>query len=245
MKSAYKGKEKRVIDAFRDLLVCAMGGSYNGKALLLFSGGRDSSAVATIFLHAFPEGELHLLTLDNGVVSGLESSSAQAKLIHELHPGKRMVTSLRSVAPMMQRYGMQQIQDDFTVRGYKTLLTCAACKMCMSAAAADYAHENDIQVVLDGYAKRQANFPEQTETFISALKDYYKSRGITALSPLYDELASKDRVNELLEDLGLTILKQEPKCMFAHSFTIASDEDIKAFVAERLAMIVAGEHGHE
>lgn len=226
-----------VVDHFRDRMMTATEGRFNGKALLLFSGGRDSSAVAGVFSLAFPKDQLHLLTLDNGVLSSTDPAMKQAALIKGLFPSVKISTEIRSSALLMARAGIQQIEKDLTQRGYKTLLICVACKLAMTAVAAKYAREHDIQLILDGYAERQQDYPEQTEYYIQFVQNYYRKAGLLPLSPLYDVLTSKELVNDLLTQLGIVTLKQEGKCMFGDSFSTASEDDIVRFVAERMQLI--------
>ena len=57
---------------------------FEGRAVLLFSGGRDSSVVAAAFCRAFPMSQLHLLMIDNGLLSRMDSTKRQANLIKKL-----------------------------------------------------------------------------------------------------------------------------------------------------------------
>lgn len=66
--------------------VSAIPNDFNGRVVLLFSGGRDSSAVAAAFCHAFPNSELHLLAIDNGLLNRIDSPARQATLIKDLFP---------------------------------------------------------------------------------------------------------------------------------------------------------------
>lgn len=221
----------------RDAITEATSGNFDGRAVLLFSGGRDSSAVAAAFCHAFPDSQLHLLLVDNGLLSRLDSTKRQANLIRNLFPRTDVIFEARRVSEMMRRVGMQSIERDFTERGYSTMLICLACKLIMNVSAARYAHELGIGIVLDGYANRQQQYPEQTDEFMSIIRRFYSESGVTYLSPLYDFLVDKGLVNQTLGELGVYIPKQEPVCMWADAFSTAKPDEIERYAEEKLAMI--------
>lgn len=212
---------------------------FDGRAILLFSGGRDSSAVAAAFCEAFPGAQLHLLLIDNGLLSRMDSTKRQVRVIRELHPKVDIVFEVKRVSQMMRQVGMQGIEKDFTERGYSTLLICLACKLIMNVSAARYAKELGIQLVLDGYAERQKEYPEQTDEFMAPIRKVYADMDLTYLSPLYDLLSDKPVVNQMLAELGIDIPKQEPTCMWADSFSTAKPEEITRYTADVLERISA------
>jgi len=72
-------------------------GDFDGKSVLLFSGGRDSSIVASAFCKAFPQGELHLLYVNNGVFSDVDAPFKQYEVIKNLHPDIQITFETREV----------------------------------------------------------------------------------------------------------------------------------------------------
>lgn len=206
------------------ILTQAVGDSFYGRAVLLFSGGRDSSAVAAAYGKAFPENQLYLLFIDNGLLSRIESTGRQAKIIQNLFPETDIQFHTRRVSQMMRVAGMQEIENDFKEHNFSSLLICVACKLIMNFAAIRFANELGIDFILDGYAKRQSHYPEQTETFINFVKNLFLQNNIQYLSPLYHFLSDKEKVNKSLKELGVYTLKQEPVCMWADSFSEAKDK---------------------
>jgi len=210
---------------------------FDGRAVILFSGGRDSTAVAVAFCHAFPESQLHLLFIDNGLLSRTESTERQSKVIMNLFSDTDIQFHTRRVSQMMKIAGMQQIEKDFKENGFSSLLICAACKLIMDFAAIRFAQEIGVNVVLDGYAKRQSEYPEQTETFMTFARTLFAQNKIAYLSPLYDFLSDKEKVNEALKELGVSIFKQEPICMWADAFSPAKEEEIGAYLEKTVSII--------
>ena len=203
----------------------------------MFSSGRDSSVVASSFCTVFPNSQLHLLLIDNGLLSRLDSTKRQAHLIQSLFPKTDIIFEMKRVSQMMRQVGMQNIEKDFTKEGYSTLLICLACKLIMNYSAMRYAQELGMRLVLDGYADRQQDYPEQTDECMDVIRQMYKDADLIYLSPLYDVLTDKGKVNQILAELGVYIPKQEPVCMFADSFSTANPMEIFRYSQEKLALI--------
>lgn len=228
---------ERAIEIVREKVNIAVPKGFDGRAVLLFSGGRDSSAVAAAFCNAFPQSQLHLLLIDNGLLSRLDSTKRQASLLMSLFPETDIIFEMKRVSQMMRQVGMQQVERDFIEHGFSTLLICLACKLIMNISAAKYAQELGIELIMDGYANRQRIYPEQTEEFMSKIRLLYHDAGLVYLSPLYDVLTEKEIVNQILGELGVYITKQEPICMWADSFSTAKPEEIVQYTEKSLALI--------
>ncbi|MFZ2226711.1 MAG: hypothetical protein WA064_04435 [Candidatus Moraniibacteriota bacterium] len=228
---------QEAIEALTESL-CGIPNGFDGRAVLMFSGGRDSSAVAAAYCHAFPESQLHLFFVDNGLLSRTESTERQARLIKNLFPETDVQFHTRRVSQMMRIAGMQEVEKDFKENGYSTLLICVACKLIMNFAAIRFAKELSTSVVLDGYAERQAVYPEQTVTFMNFVRDLFKQNDMIYLSPLYRFLSHKEKVNHALKELGVRILKQEPVCMWANAFSEAKEDEIEKYLRKTSGIIL-------
>lgn len=212
--------------------------SFDGRTVVMFSGGRDSSAVSAAYCKAFPDSQLHLLFIDNGLLSRVDSTKRQANLLRDLFPGTEIVFETKRVSQMMRVAGMQEIEKDFKRYGFSTLLICVACKLIMNFSAARYAKEQGINFVLDGFANRQQDYPEQTDVFMEFVKDIFSQNDLNYLSPLYDFLTDKEQVNKTLSELGVYIPKQEPICMWANSFSTADKKEIANYLKKTADLIV-------
>lgn len=227
---------EEAIQALMDSLQAIPKG-FDGRAILMFSGGRDSSAVAAAYCHAFPESQLHLFFVDNGLLSRTESTGRQAKVIRNLFPETDIQFHTRRVSQMMRVAGMQQVERDFRHYGFSTLLVCVACKLIMNFAAIRFGKELGIDVILDGYAERQSGYPEQTDIFMDFVKELFRQNDMLYFSPLYNFLNGKEKVNKALGELGVRILKQEPVCMWADSFSKANEVEIEKYLKKTAAII--------
>lgn len=197
---------------------------------ILFSGGRDSSILAAM-LAKQQRMEIHLITIDNGISYELEVIKDQAQKIIDLpeSAGSIIKAVQLDIRKEFQETVMREIEADFIKRGFKTLLACVGCKYLMHKAAAEYAHKHSLHGVVDGFALRQQAFPEQTTVFMKGVEGVYHSLGLVYDSPLYDVLDTKENVLNLLSDVGLEG-KQEGKCMFAYSFSTASNDEIAQYL---------------
>jgi len=133
---------------------------------------------------------------------------------------------------------MQEIEKDFTQSHFSTLLVCVACKLIMAYAASTYAKEMGVKFVLDGFADRQRDYPEQTEVFINTIKDFFVKNQLHYISPLYYFLSDKGKTIQTLTELGVYIPKQEPICMFSDSFSTAKEDEIKLYIKKTIDLII-------
>ena len=221
----------------RDRIDEAADHNFDGRGVLLFSGGRDSSCIAAAYCEAFPGGQLTLLTIDNGLLSRLDATKRQAEVVRGLYPRVQVDYQCKRVSEMMRKVVMQRIEGDFLARKYSSMLACVGCKLIMNVSASRFARENGIDVLCDGYAERQSEYPEQTPAFMEAIREIYASAGLIYVSPLYDFLSSKEQVNQTLEQFGYRIAKQEPICMLADSFSRADPAEVSQYIAESISLI--------
>jgi PP-loop superfamily ATP-utilizing enzyme len=154
-----------------------------------------------------------------------------------LYPNVQVDYICKRVSEMMRRVVMQRIEGDFISRRYHSMLACVGCKLIMNVSASRFARENGIDVLFDGYAERQNEYPEQTPAFMEAVKEIYAAAGLTYVSPLYDFLSSKEQVNQTLDQFGYRIAKQEPICMLADSFSKADPDEVSSYIAESISLI--------
>ncbi|MDD4874766.1 MAG: hypothetical protein PHE15_07355 [Dehalococcoidales bacterium] len=210
---------------------------FDKKAVLLFSGGRDSTAVAAAFCSLFPKGELHFLFFDNGLLADTNSTRNQFEMLSELYPNVNVSFKQINIRSQLCAAGMKFVENDLVSRRYTTLLICVACKTIMNYECAKYAVLTGVKVVLDGSAVRQNMFPEQTRGYLDFLKSVYNKFGLLHISPLYDYLTSKEVVTETLNELGIRVHKQEPSCMWADAFSTANEAEIFRYASRTLEII--------
>lgn len=225
------------INLIKKQVSAASDNNFDGRAVFLFSGGRDSSLVAVAFCNAFRQSQLHLLLIDNGLLSRIDSTKRQANLIKNLFPDTDIIFETKRVSQMIRQVGMQQVETDFIKYKFSSLLICLTCKLTMNFSAIRYARELGINTIIDGYAGRQRNFPEQTPEFMNIIEQLYKKANLSHTSPLYNFLSDKKLVNQVLAELGVYIPKQEPICMRDNSFSLANQAEIVEYTEKTLDLI--------
>ena len=132
---------------------------------------------------------------------------------------------------LFKELALHDIEDD--IKTYQTNLACVGCKMAMHAAAIVYASKNNVQLVADGFAKRQQDFPEQDEVFLEKIHAFYDKYRIKNESPLYEIVQSKKDVKKILFRYNLSTKSIEPGCLFGDTFSKASSANIKAYFEKK------------
>jgi hypothetical protein len=72
---------------------------------------------------------------------------------------------------------------------------------------------------------------------MTRIRQFYLDKNLVYISPLYDLLTDKGVVNQMLEEFGYRIPKQEPVCMFADSFSTAKSEQIVPYIDKTIELI--------
>ncbi|MGB7995934.1 MAG: hypothetical protein WCF45_07370 [Photobacterium halotolerans] len=197
--------------------------------LVMFTGGRDSTLAASyLMLNGIP---VHLFTANSGCglhrkllplrVEELKDRFGDLVLTHEVVD---ISGSFRSIA-------IENIESDFAK--YKKNLILLGEKMAIHAHVIDYCTRNGIDVINDGIVEYQKEFPEQRLVAKEYFVDYMKRFGITYNSPVYHMAQSQDEVKYRLLQLGLSTKSLEGVSIFGDSATIASDETILEYLADK------------
>lgn len=204
------------------------------KVVVLYSGGLDSSAVTAVCA-ANGCKEIHLLTFDNGVESNVELANfkipsfqrrfSETTFIHRILPSKYL----------FKKVALKDIEID--IPSYGSNLICVGCKMSMHAMALIYAIKNNISMVMDGFAKRQEDFPEQDIAFLEEMKKIYLEYGVNYQSPLYERVQNKNDVKDILSRYNLSTKSIEAECLFGGTFSIATSENIRRYFLDKISIM--------
>ena len=206
----------------------------NREIVVLYSGGLDSSALAGM-CGARKYNVVHLLTFDNGVQSNLELSMVKLDEFRREFPETNFIHKIISVRYLFKRVSLLDIED--SILTYRTNLVCIGCKMSMHAFALIYAKENGINLVVDGFAKRQSHFPEQDQSFIDEIRKLYTKYEIVYKNPLYDIAQGRKIVKGILSRYNLSTKSIEPECLFGDTFSTAESENIRSYIQSKMDMV--------
>ena len=217
---------------------------------ILYSGGKDSLALYAIAAFgAHPEvpkaRNIHLLHMLNGMgrfhdwpKKRYETASKilQKRVPLTEEPLKSTYIEL-DVGRLFQGLWLDWYEDLMPKYGGKNLV-CVACKLAMHTKAILYCIENYVPLLLVGYTKKQAFYPEQTPVFMEKVKELSDYFGIKTLFPLYEEFDNKDTCRHFLEEFGLPSTGGgERKCLFCQTKTSATEKEISQYMDDMIPLI--------
>ncbi|MDT8899759.1 hypothetical protein [Anaeroselena agilis] len=181
--------------------------SANDKKIgILYSGGKDSTAVLLTIAKEFPDAELYLYALNNGCMYPEEiRNKVKEKL--ELFASKGLVKNKMTAIyfdfrEMMAFLGFRSFHDD--MHTYPTGLLCCTCKVIMHFLTAKYSSTVGVVKIADGYSYFERFLPEQLPEFkkvvAGPIADKY---GIEIVSPLYHVFDAADAPMNIIKGFGL------------------------------------------
>lgn len=181
--------------------------SQNDKKIgILYSGGKDSTAVLLTIAKEFPDAELYLYALNNGCMYPEEiKSKVKEKLELFAAQGlvKNKVTAMYFDAREMMAYlGFRSFHDD--MHKYPTGLLCCSCKLLMHFTTAKFSSDNGISKIADGYSYFERFLPEQLPEFKDIVAPPIAERyGVQIVSPLYHVFDAATVPMEIIKAFGL------------------------------------------
>jgi len=170
------------------------------EALLMYSGGLDSSASAIIMLEQFER--LHLITYSYGYGQlFLNWAKKGASGLIEVYGPQRFVHVITSVKDIFQRIFVRSAVRDY--KSYRSrFIWCLACKLSMHAGNIIYCLEHDIQAASDGSSSETEYYVEQMPQSVVAIRGFYKHYGVDFVTPVYD-IGSREAKFKLLAEKGV------------------------------------------
>ena len=199
------------------------------KVAVLFTGGRDSSLVAS--LEALQGNEVHLLTCNSGIGIGSELSQIRVNQLMERFPEQIIGRTYLPTYGLFRSIAIEHLEDDFRRWGINLVLL--GDKLAIHAAATVYCIKNGIDRMVDGCVGYQEDLAEQKEVAIEILKDFEKQYGIEYESPIYN-YGSKDDVKYALLTLGLSSKSLEGVSIFGDAFSEPSEQQVQEYMVDKL-----------
>jgi hypothetical protein len=170
-------------------------------ALVLFSGGADSTLTAIRLGQELPRVEL--LTLTRRGLSKTEHVSEQAVRLGRFFgdPDKFTLRFLPADR-LCRRLSTERFWHNLRRHGLAVLSHCGLCKLSFHWRALVHCLERGIGTVADGAVRVADSYPEQNETaLLGHVRGLYASFGIRYRTPIYEE---GDRTEQSLFELGFT-----------------------------------------
>lgn len=193
----------------------------NGKnAIILFSGGIDSTLTAIKFLEM--GYNVNLITYNNGSIQNIDKVKWKIIELIEKYGSDKIFHQYISLSGYFKKYVLDVLTKD--IIEYNTNFVCLGCRLLMHLYTMKLAMKWSITIVADGSNQYQYNFIEQNPLIIKQIQKVYKNQKINYIAPIY-YIKSKKEVKEQLIIYTFMPKSVEGNCLFEGiDYT---DDDIK------------------
>ncbi|MHB0978163.1 MAG: 7-cyano-7-deazaguanine synthase [Minisyncoccota bacterium] len=181
-------------------------------ALVLFSGGRDSSAAA---VELAKQGYMvRLYTCQNGSeLCGPQGDSApdirHKELVKAFPDNIEAVRIIEDKSYLIRKLGIEKTNVEYVI--YPLVLALAT-----HSFAVRYCHNHKIKIMASGYSghqsKKENKYIEQRNDFVNLTKKLLKEYGISYLTPVINK--TELEVKDILEQHGISSNSLEIKSIF-------------------------------
>jgi 7-cyano-7-deazaguanine synthase in queuosine biosynthesis len=158
----------------------------NGPAVVLYSGGADSTMTA--FLVGKQHLPLHLVSFKHRYMSQTDKSSVNVKRLRAIFGEDSVIHTWIDMDPLWRvltsaKYSTFKEWGLFNI----VIKSCVSCKAAMHLSTLNYCEQHQIKLVADGAHPSGAHlFPEQSREGIEFMHGFYESHGIGYQNPVYN-----------------------------------------------------------
>jgi len=186
------------------------------NAVLLYSGGSDSTAAAVLLARDYDR--VHLVTYSRLGIGDVSRSGANVRRLEKRLGTEKFEHHFLDIEKLYKHIAYDKYFRNLLKHGYFMLSTCGFCKLAMHARSILLAREVGSNSVSDGANASNYLLPAQMEGVIGELKRFYKHFGIAYENPVYR-----------LEDDKCYITKGYIKeaARLLHSEGILSDDEVE------------------
>ncbi len=169
-------------------------------ALVMFSGGSDSTLLASLF--AQQHTVVHLVTYHHRVMTFAEKSANAFGMLQKAFGADRFVHRIMDVNDLMSRIFVRPLPGDPKKYGtYALPMCCGSCKLSMHVRSIMYCREHGIRFAAVGSnAELSEHSPEQFKPVLELYRQLYARYGIDYSNPVFDI----ERSDHRLYDMGIT-----------------------------------------
>lgn len=197
--------------------------------LVMFTGGRDSTLAAChLMLRGVP---VHLFSANSGCSLHRDVLSYRIDELRRRFKELVLTHVVQDVSGAFREIAIASIESDI-LQDKKNLILLGE-KIAIHAHVIDYCLRNKINIINDGIAMYQQNFPEQRMIAKNYFVEFMREYGITYNSPIYEFAKSADDVKYRLLQIGVSTKSLEGISVFADSFTEPSDEAIITYLKRK------------
>lgn len=154
------------------------------EAVVLYSGGTDSTCAAAIMAERFQR--LHLLTFDRYGFHHVERSRDTVEALARRFPDTEFVHRIVRVEKLFAHLAYRDYLSRLRRFGFRMLQNCTFCALAHHLRALAWCQEHGIRHVADGVTRELQYLPSHMEKPLGRLREYYASFGIEYHTPVYD-----------------------------------------------------------
>ena len=175
------------------------------EAVILFSGGTDSTLTAALLQDKFDL--IHLITYDRFGIFEVENSKENAKKLQEKYGKEKFIHRIINFDEVFKRISYEKYFKNLMKFGFMNLSTCGLCKLSMHVLTVVYCLENKVSYVADGANKGMEIFPAQMDTVLEQLRHMYGEFDIEYTNPVFDFDAPPEKT--LIKDENMALLQSQ------------------------------------
>ncbi len=155
-------------------------------AVVLFSGGSDSTLTASLLSEVHPV--VHLITYSHKAMSFHTKAANSVAYLRKAHGKEKFVHSFLEINDLMDLLYLSELAADLRQYGtYALPMCCGACKLAMHVRSILYCHSLGARYAADGSNSELAElFPEQMRPVLELYRQLYLRYGIVYENPVFD-----------------------------------------------------------
>lgn len=200
-------------------------------AVVLFSGGRDSSLTACLLLNQGKK--VHLITCFDGALLNMDIADYRYREIENAFPASTILRKILPTYGLFRRIALEDIEADF--EKYKKNLIILGSQLATLSTAILYCLRNSITIIASGFTKYEATLPEQMAQAIDLFRSFALEFGIAYITPVY-EYSSSDEVKYHLFDFGISTKSLEPFSIFSDTASEPAPDLVSVYINDKLSI---------
>lgn len=152
------------------------------SALILYSGGTDSTCAAALAAERF--SEVHLVTFWERATRNSPIPTANAKILKKHFPETSLVTQYLQIDELVRFFSYERYPSTILKHGILALATPGYSSLAWHTSAIIYCREHDIKHVMDGLTRELMHFPGHMDAVVEQIRDMYAAYGISYSNPV-------------------------------------------------------------
>jgi len=158
----------------------------NNEAVILYSGGTDSTC--TVFIEANEFDKIHLISYKRFGIFCADNINYNVVRLQEIFGKDKFVREVINIDKIYKLVVYDDYFKNLFKFGFFNLAVCGLCKLAMHMRTILYCIDNDINIVFDG-ANKDAGAgiaTDQVKEVVEVITNLYKSFNISYSSPVYE-----------------------------------------------------------